>query len=52
MIILYYMHSQLLTTEPLYVTPQVTQENNFKAESVEITNKKQPCNRIYYSKVY
>jgi len=23
-----------------------------KHESIEITNKMQPCNRIYYSKIY
>jgi len=26
--------------------------NSYSNESVEITNKMQPCNRIYYSKVY
>ena len=27
-------------------------DKHFPAESVEITNKMQPCNRIYYSNVY
>ena len=40
-------------TSPNYTSPHFTTLVDISLpESVEITNRMQPCNRIYYSKIY